>query len=63
MKNDEFLVSLKNLYKIIPFINYSTIEDLLFDNKNAKLSLNKESLHNLSKTLKDNKLKDYLDKI
>lgn len=63
VKNDEFLASLNNLYKIIPFINYSTIEDLLFQNKNAKITLNKDNLQDLKRNIKENKLKDYLDKI
>ncbi|MDD2487236.1 MAG: MiaB/RimO family radical SAM methylthiotransferase [Candidatus Gracilibacteria bacterium] len=63
VKNDEFLSSLKNLYKIIPFVNYSAIEDLLFDSKNSKISLNKDNIQDLKKNLKENKLKDYLEKI
>ena len=33
VKDDAFLAGLKNLHSVIPFISYSTIENLLFDKK------------------------------
>lgn len=47
VKNDEFLSGLKNLYKIVPFINYEIIEDIIFDRKNAKFTLNIEKIQDL----------------
>ncbi|MCK9272115.1 MiaB/RimO family radical SAM methylthiotransferase [Candidatus Gracilibacteria bacterium] len=49
VKNEEFLSGLKNLYKIIPFINYEIIEDIIFDRKKAKFTLNKEKILDLKK--------------
>ncbi len=63
VKNDVFLASLSNLYKIIPFVNYSTIEDVLFDNKNSRISLNKDNLSKLKIGLNNEKLNNYLEKI
>lgn len=64
VKDDAFLSSLKHLYRVVPFIDYPTIESLL---QNKKPLINLPALAKIKagagETLKEAKLKEYLSKI
>ena len=64
VNDDIFLASLKNLYRVVPFIDYPTIESLLSDKKPI---INLPALAKIKagagESLKEAKLKEYLSKI
>lgn len=65
VKDDNFLKSLKNLYSIIPFVDYKTVEKLIFGKEN-NTKLNIWSIIKLKsglKNIKESKLNKYLDSL
>lgn len=65
VKDDAFLGSLKNLHAVLPFVDYSAIEGLLFPGKD-KVTINFAALGKLKKEipqLREERLKEYLDRV
>lgn len=65
VENDNFLSTLKNLYATVPFINYSTVEELVTWKKKVKVDINKlsEVKNKLWGDIKEKKLDSYLENV
>lgn len=63
VENDNFLSTLKNLYATVPFINYSTVEELVTGKKKVKVDVSKlsEVKNKLWANIKEKKLDNYLE--
>lgn len=63
VENDNFLSTLKNLYATVPFINYSTVEELVTGKKKIKVDVSKlsEIKNKIWANIKEKKLDNYLE--